>query len=318
MLGLGRVYASFAKETGPEAGSNVTNAFSNTGYSHNAFLTPGTYRVWLTGYAPTNYNMTLGITSTGLSPDIFEVNNTVATPAFLPEGDYDVNLHVPTDVDYYQFTVADPGFVIFGSYVFEISNSDFPINVELFDAASMTLIDSSPGVKGYKRVIGGDLYGKKLLVHLTGGVKTRYEIQRSMRIDHHRFDDFVAYDPFWWLGGGPVEEVIDGPEDWVAVQVPRESGIINLFNSSLEISLYDLNGRLMLQGSPLFDGDFQYGQALNLADMRPGSVVLLRITRAEQSVVDREQAAADIGRMPYRLEFGQRESDILVSNNTHR
>jgi Subtilase family len=275
MPGLGNLNFVLSKEgSSGGAPAGVTNNFRNSGLSsdgrsyHANVLSPGTYRLLLSNANPSLYNMQLSLNLTGLLPDVFEANNTLASAANPTIGNgYEVNLHQNSDVDYYRFVVVNP---LVSTFKFRIDDSDNPVNLHLFNAANTEINTSSSEFS---------LPNGSYTIQVEG-IKGRYAFSTA-----YYFPPPPKFYPireiFKWIDPGdpPIDSWLHGVDEVFAFDMNQRTNLVRLFGQGTHVAVLDDTGKVITDGVPQFDGTQQYGEQLALKGLQIGTRYYLRINR---------------------------------------
>lgn len=282
MVGLGMLNLTVTPESASGVPSDVSKTSQAEGQTYTADLaSPGTYLVKVSTFGTSQpYRLTFGTTWKGLQPDQFEVNNTFATAATPPDGSYDVNLHVASDVDYYVLDNSDA--IVLEGFRFQIHSADMPVTVTLYDELGNWL-------QTYGAATAHDLdFGLgagKWVVKVSGAQRGRYAFSSGKYV----FDPCeglrcVAYDKWWWLDPqGPVEHWLF--EDMVGYGFEVQEGMrqITLHGADLHLRVYtsDEAQELVAEGRAFDDGRGNVGETLALDELRPGTKYFLTMERTD-------------------------------------
>ena len=265
MPGLDNLNFVLTKEGwGGGSPESVTNTFRPNGRSyHVRVVSPGTYRLLLSNANPSLYNLHLSLNNIGLLPDIFEVNNTLATAANPANGNSnEVNLHQNSDVDFYHFNVSN--LLTFITFKFNIDDSDNPVTARLFDATNSEVASSATSL-----TIPNGSYTLKV-----EGTKGRYGFSTGFYVPPP--PKFVPIrDKFKWIDPGdpPIDNWLFGPDEFFSFGKNTRTNVVRLSSQGLHVSLLDENGKGQ------FDGQQQFGELLSLAGTQDGTNLVLRVQR---------------------------------------
>jgi hypothetical protein len=259
-------------ESGPPA-SDVTDASRFDGrLFHAGLLAPASYLIKLRSASPNLYKVNLSSTVVGLSPDMFEPDDTVTTPASPAKGTYEVNLHVASDVDYYAFfPIKTPAITGFN---FSLESSDFPLEtLRLYDSTG-TEIDSDATKLNIP-------FGALSIVRVAGAQKGRYIFSAYDLVDKSLFPEFVI----------PVERFVrikpgDGPwPGWLVIDreffVFAQDGnrtAATLSGFGVHATLRDKTGAILAEGQATQGGQ-NPGETVSLAAATANEDYVLEVGR---------------------------------------
>jgi hypothetical protein len=255
-------------------------------------LAPGGYKLHVHG--PLNmYELTLDLKAAPLEPDEFEPNNSfdtatrfrVSDPLKLGEipevvgphtpGSYDLNLHVPADVDFFRIETL-PSANPLNVPVVRIARSDEPIDVVLFDAQQKQLAPRLTGVQeGHFPIPTGE--SPFFFVKISGKSSTRYTFSLRYEIDqvslpgpNQKRATVSTPDP-----GDPASRLDKGMDHilFVVDDARREAGNLVLGSvegRAIEASLVDQEGAFVSAAVPAGDGMHQAVE-IKVADLKAGN-----------------------------------------------
>jgi hypothetical protein len=251
------------------------------GEAHHWSLAPGTYVVvMLSGL--NLYNLTLDVTSTPLQPDVFEVNDSIATAAAPGSGHHVANLHTTSDVDHYAFEVPalDPVLQVFH---FGLAFSERPVELTLFkDGLEVVSLPASttPSVDLHEP---GDY-----VVRIDAPDRTRYGFNLGLEATEALTgSDFpVPVERFWFIDPtGAVDRWLFGPREGLVLpqndyQLETFEGLI-LEGQDLHATVYSLAGDVVAEGEPLGDSTGTSAELVSFEATTVDQTYILVIDRTE-------------------------------------
>lgn len=228
--------------------TSVTGGLGRT--YHAGLMAPGSYRVLLTTPAPAFYNMALAVNYVGLTPDRYEVNDTLATATNLSTGDYDANLHVSSDLDHYRFNVVLS--LLQQHFEFKIESSDMPVTLTLYDSTGTAVQTSTTiGTTQPKLTMGNGTW----TVRVSGHQRGRYIFSAYGVVNPNLFPMFVPNQPIHWFNpGDPGPHWLVGDRDIYGFAVNENTRAIrnlNVVAAGLTAKLVDVNGREVSQSTTM-------------------------------------------------------------------
>ncbi len=305
---LGDLNLSLIKESGasgvPEGLSNTPNP---TGRLYSAtLLPPGTYRLIIAPTSTTNaYNLFLRAEPRPMSPDGYEVNNSLITARGLATGSFNANLHNLTDVDYYWF---NPTLSTLTSFRFSVTSRDMSLTLRLFDnsdseISSLNCNSSAPCALN----IPSGVHKVKVEPLAGSASRGRYTFSVQYQIDSSIFlPDLVIFpdNPIFWINPGDpaIPEHLIGLQDVFAFQQVGKASKGILIGQGLKLSLLDKTGKLIQQGTPSTNPQLP-GSEVSLSGLQNNGLYVLVVERLNApSVIDNETET--LGSIPYSLDLG--------------
>ena len=323
MRPMGNIVFSLIPETNSATPGGVSQEAIYTGFEYNAAtVPPGTYRLVLGAYVPQYYHLALSVNETGLQPDQFEANNELGTayPLLTTLGSWELNLHQDSDDDY--FLVQIPTLPVMHNHNLRISDADFPLTVQLIDAATHASVASSTGTEVTYSFQDTDS-GKQYILRVSGP-KSRYVLSSNLKRFDNPWGQILAYDAYWWIKelgdiySDPFENVLAEKEDWIAFTPNPYTGAagylinkVNLYAKGLSIRLYYYDDKeliLIREGvsSRVFGlptGTPQIADVtLDTRGLEMGKAYLLQIYRSAGAEDPIDGSTSVLPRMPYVVE----------------
>jgi len=281
MVGLGGIFFQLKPESAPGVPSGVIQQFSGTGFVWKAkTMAPGTYLIRMNSNTPQPYHIKYSMLPTGLEPDQFEYDDTYATAALPPSGEYEVNLHTNGDVDWYRFNVGNLG--VLDGFAFDIPSADMPVSVSVYDGNGV-FKSSYPAATKQKIKLGSGSW----VVKVSGSQRGRYVFSAGKYRDQTFGGILVAIDRFWWLDpSGPIEGWLVDLRDGYAFNVTERTPYFRLTGENVHVKLVDAEGNVLAEGSKVRDErGTLLGEVIPLGRLRLGAQY--------QAVIEREALPTD-------------------------
>jgi hypothetical protein len=232
-----------------KAPQGVDQNITASGSIHRAsLLVPGKYRVSLSSANPQHYHMEYTLEPVDLQPDQFEENDTFLTAKGPGYGSFDVNLHVPTDIDHYLLLVPQSlNYLPGGYFEFEVFNADRPLTVELYPTdGNGPPLQSFTGKTGLFNLAGGNV---TVRAH---GPRNRYRFRIRSGWDKESLLSYI--ERFYWFMDplGPVIFPVEiaEPQFLAARAGEVEAGNLLLTGKGLRLTVFDLQNNVLAQGLP--------------------------------------------------------------------
>lgn len=307
---LGNFTLSLVKESGASgAPEGVTNELRSDGRGRRyraTLVPPGTYRVVAAGDTSNLYNLVVSKLDSPMSPDIYEVNNTLATAYGLTVGSFRANLNNTSDSDFYWFNpTVSPGI---SSFRFNITNRDMPLTLRLYNSSN-TEIGSTDctGSGACGLSFGSGIHKVKVEPLASSPSRGRYSFTANLQIDRNALlPNFPLFpqEPIFWLDPGDpaIPGWLVGLQDVFAFQQVGKASKAILGGTGLKISLLDKTGKLIAQGTPSSNPQLP-GAEIPLSGLQTGENYVLLVERLNAPIsIDGESET--LGALPYTLDLG--------------
>ena len=234
---------------------------------------------------PNIYDVSVNINPVGLQPDEFDIvppyNNTIWNSGvlnFAATDNYGVTLHVPSDVDWYRFSVPSA------------PKSKFPLHFHLsmasdFAVATWIMSDKStePVFSDVTDSVDLSLPAEtQYIVSVTAPKITRYRIDGGFYLDKGSWPDFRGIGPIKpkleWINPGdpPIQfTVIEHPKLFVFTGTGRMREV-RLDGENVHVELLDEHGRLLERG--VVSANSQHpGERIGLENAVSGKTYVMRV-----------------------------------------
>ncbi len=311
--GFGRLAPFPVAEAGIFGSGGITSQDITPNGSHvSAFVTPGTFRFVVQGL-PQPYNVRLEIHETGLLPDAYEDNNTLATatPMSKTDGFRRANIHNATDVDYYAINTS--AIAADTNLFWSISSQDQPIKLELLDTNG-TVIETRSGTSPYVVFDSNRQYNAYVMRVSSDATDPR----GRYTFDYVRYKKPSVVPPqvtiqLPWLDAGdpsPWNGLVDKVDLWVGytaaaspVGLPPAKTITFAGNGSLHAELVDAKGKVVSGGASVASpGGANGAESLDLASTVTGNDYFVHVTRTmDASAITDPQAP--LPALPFSVTF---------------
>lgn len=258
----------------PESAVDLSQPTSPGLSTLSGVLPPGVYRIRITGAGLTAYRLLVTLSPFALTPDQFERNDSFdqaprllfesPTPPILQlftwyPGKYDATLHIDPRImfspgksainpDFFRLEV--PSIKGLSIPTVTISDTDFPVDVELFDSARASIM-SWPAVR---RVDVQPPPSTTCYLKVSGSHQTRYTIRFGMRVDKNRLPGPLKADPFhlpkWW-GNPPVIHLGDVEHYVVSIDAEttgQDSIQFQPVGGKLKLAIVGMDGAVNREG----------------------------------------------------------------------
>jgi hypothetical protein len=299
--GFGYLAAVLEAESGiVGSGDAWTSALTADGTYLEASLTPGTYRIRMSGLTQP-YDLKLTVGEMGLSADAFEVNDSLAAATTLAStnGLRRANIHLDSDVDYFQIPT---GAIANNENVFwSITWAEMPITLDLFDQNG-TQIDTRTGANPY--FVFDSAKAQKTFYVRVSGPRGRYGFDYTRYKKPPAIPPQVVKAQVPWLDTGDPgawNGFVNEVDTWIgftagpsAIGLPSPKTVVFKTSSALHADLVDVSGRTVVGGAPTGNGS----ETLDLASTASGSDYFIHVTRAGASAV-----GATLPSLAYSAEF---------------
>ena len=228
-----------------------------------------------------------------LQPDALEVNDTLGQASPIAADDnlnsYPLTLHLPSDLDFFKFTLPAPG-QDEGYYFSTYPQDTNSLEVQLYDGNG-NLLKTQPDML---LITQAGSYA----VRVSGSGVTRYTaslFRGSTKIPNWLTQ--INTIPIKLNPGGPVEHTLINPADYFSVQPNVDSSVARATGDNLKLALFDINGNKVADGQPGTGG-----QVLQLP-VGTGAEYFVQVTRA-QDTVDIGGVSVDLPAVQYNLGVG--------------
>ena len=308
-IGMDRVSFSLYAVSGGShtiAGVNDSLKIGGAGrYWSASMLAPGTYRVETNSSGPSYYNMGFSQGAASLTLDRFEYNDDAPSAAYLAPGDYTVNFHSPTDVDYYYVNGRSSALAttIFGTTYteFRVLSSDTNHRIALIgtDGVTETLVTYGTPTQPASVTIPD---GYQILKVTGVNTVNRYTISVGTRATGKFWPGIgpLTRDlPIRFINPGDPIPVIHTIDPVVVVGFVRDQKTLNnaleVWNMGYEALLYDEKGNVIAKPKLIAGKDpSQYvAQSLDLTSLAYSKqMAFLVLTRIENPTAKLESSSA--------------------------
>jgi hypothetical protein len=288
--GLGNVHFSILPEDGQSDPDLVTQGPTALGYEYESkLLAPGSYRVLVTG-GPQPYKVAFNAAETGLAPDAYEVNDTLAQVAYVAEGVHPVTLHTAADVDWYEFYVSGVDSDK-KSYAYTVQSLDADVHFEIYDLSNHLLSQCTGSIcsASFDKTKNGTTF----YAHVTGNTRTRYTIWNGVQADPSVFHAGLTQ-KLWWLNPSDplVQRELVAVDEWLVVEhapsaLGQGTSTVVLQGAGLHMDLVGVDGAAISSGVANTDATMP-GETADMSSVPVGGVALVHVTRTEgtESPVD--------------------------------
>jgi hypothetical protein len=298
MAPLGPVRMAIYPVTGqPLVGESRLERKDGTGHQlHADLMAPGEYLLALGGPDVTLYNLRVTAKDVGLSPDKLEVNDTFATAAAPADGDYEVNLHNASDVDYYKVFVTTTTSSL--QYRFLLTHLDNPLTISLLDEAGAE-VKTVPTSAPMMLELANGTYTVKI-----SGARGRYMFTTGTFSKIKTLPSAPSSAPRVIFPGGTLDLWLVGDKEVLLFDKGPNTptlGSATLEGSGVHLSLFDASGGQLAEGAALTGGTS--GELLSLSKVTSDGSYFLLFERVAAETLSVPGMTAPLSELSFKLTF---------------